>query len=605
MLVKYKNHLFIAAVVGTALIFGIVGAIFGTFYPMWVKDVEFIPDFLKPQIQVAQEISQNGSKIIRTVEESAVISAVDKASPAVVSIVTKLPSLDSSQSTESQGIGTGFIVRSNGIILTASHVVDDPSITYSIVTKAGKTYEVKQIDRDPSIDFAILKIDAEGLGTLDLGDLDNVKVGQKVETGQLLAQLDIQDAQKEIRDANIALENAQLVLEKIILEQQQQLRGDTLNKSYEEGLAILDNLYDEFQTILNDLDSIFFGTEISESGQENIKYYADSINQPSVASRLKRLYRETDQLHAQSLAVYLLAERGNGEVRLQAIESGYNLTIKVAETIKTGRDTIRSFQDTFLDETTVHNQQAIIDAHASSLSAYATSMDTYVNDLLVIINATKKQIDTLDNYPLDISSQKLTVKQREHDLSDAKDNLKKYSIVAPIQAVVTKQDLTVGEIFPANNSVITIISEAQFEIEVNIPEADIAKIQVGNTSMVTLDAYGQDLVFDALVTAINPAETIIEGVTTYHTILQFTQKDSRIKSGMTADITISTAQKENVIAIPQRAVIRKNGEKFVRIIRENTIEQVPVQTGLRGSNGTIEIVNGVREGDQVITFFPE
>lgn len=180
MLAKYKNHLFIAAIIGTALIFGIVGSIIGAFYPVLVKDIAFVPDFLKPQTQIIQEVTQNGSKVIRTVEESAVIDAVDKASPAVVSIVTQLPSLDPSQETESQGIGTGFIVRSNGVILTASHVVDDPSITYSVVTKDGKTYEVKQIDQDPSIDFAILKIEAKGLGTLDLGDSDNVKVGQKV-----------------------------------------------------------------------------------------------------------------------------------------------------------------------------------------------------------------------------------------------------------------------------------------------------------------------------------------------------------------------------------------------------------------------------------------
>ncbi len=180
MLAKYKNHLLIAAVIGAALIFGIVGGIMGAFYPTWVKDIGFIPDFLKPQIQVAQEVSQNGSKVIRTVEESAVIDAVDKASPAVVSIVTELPSLDPTQGTEPQGIGTGFIVRSNGIILTASHVVDDPSITYSVVTKAGKTFEVKQIDQDPSIDFAILKIDAKNLKTVDLGDSDNIRVGQKV-----------------------------------------------------------------------------------------------------------------------------------------------------------------------------------------------------------------------------------------------------------------------------------------------------------------------------------------------------------------------------------------------------------------------------------------
>ena len=87
--------------------------------------------------------------------------------------------------------------------------------------------------------------------------------------------------------------------------------------------------------------------------------------------------------------------------------------------------------------------------------------------------------------------------------------------------------------------------------------------------------------------------------------MQFTQEDSRIKPGMTADITISTAQKENVIAIPQRAIIRQDGNKFVRVARGTAIEQVQVQTGLQSSDGTIEILSGIAEGDRVITFFPE
>ncbi|MCH8986785.1 efflux RND transporter periplasmic adaptor subunit [Patescibacteria group bacterium] len=477
-----------------------------------------------------------------------------------------------------------------------------PEPSYDFITVARKTLvqEVQvagNVQPAQSVDLSFEKTGAVAVLFID--------IGQKVETGQLLAQLDLQDAKKEVRDAEIVLESAQLVLEKIILEQQQQLRGDILNKSYEEGLAVLDNLYDEFQDILDDLDNIFFGTEVSGSGQENIRYYTNSINQPSVVPRLKTLYRETAQLHTQSLTVYLLAERGSGEVRLQAIESGYDLTIKAAETIKTGRDALRSFQDTVLSETTIHSKQTVMDAHASSLGTYATSMDTYLKDLLDIINTTRKQEDTISNYPLDISSQQLIIKQRGHDLSDAKDNLKKYSIVAPIKAVVTKQNLAIGEIVSANSSVITIISETQFEIEANIPEADIAKAQVGNTSTITLDAYGPDLVFRAVVTAIDPAETIIEGVTTYRTILQFAQEDSRIKPGMTADITISTAQKENVIAIPQRAIIRQSGNKFVRVIRETGIEQVRVETGLQSSDGTIEILSGIAEGDQVITFFPE
>ena len=78
---------------------------------------------------------------------------------------------------------------------------------------------------------------------------------------------------------------------------------------------------------------------------------------------------------------------------------------------------------------------------------------------------------------------------------------------------------------------------------------------------------------------------------------------------MTADVNILTAQKENVISIPARAVITQNGRKFVRILRtENgilAVEETTVKIGLRGSNGNVEILQGVKEGDKVITLFEE
>ncbi len=110
------------------------------------------------------------------------IGAVEKSSPAVVSIVAAKVSLDPSTGVvqDQQGIGTGFIIRSNGVILTASHVVEDRTINYKVVTRDDKTYDVKQIDLDPSIDFAVLKITASGLPTINLGDSQALKVGQKV-----------------------------------------------------------------------------------------------------------------------------------------------------------------------------------------------------------------------------------------------------------------------------------------------------------------------------------------------------------------------------------------------------------------------------------------
>ncbi|MCH7541204.1 trypsin-like peptidase domain-containing protein [Patescibacteria group bacterium] len=177
---KYK--ILIGAVFATAFVAAFIGVVIGLTYPNWANDLSFLPDFLKPKTAGLEAVSTDGEKVVRTVEESAVIDVVETASPAVVSIAAQQAVFDPTQGViqDQQGIGTGFIVRNNGIILTASHVVDDETLNYKVVTNDGKTYDVKQIDQDPSIDFAILKIEATGLPTLDLADSDAIKVGQKV-----------------------------------------------------------------------------------------------------------------------------------------------------------------------------------------------------------------------------------------------------------------------------------------------------------------------------------------------------------------------------------------------------------------------------------------
>lgn len=117
-----------------------------------------------------------------TAEEEAVISVVEKTSPAVVSIVKKqvIMSPSSGPLSQKQGIGTGFIIDGNGIILTNRHVVSGSAADYSVVTKDGGEYEVKEIHRDTVYDLAIIKINASGLSTLSLGDSDAMKVGQTV-----------------------------------------------------------------------------------------------------------------------------------------------------------------------------------------------------------------------------------------------------------------------------------------------------------------------------------------------------------------------------------------------------------------------------------------
>ena len=131
------------------------------------------------QIQTRTEVITE-KKVVS--EESAVIEVVEEASGAVVSIVAKqvVFSPFTGPAVEEGGIGTGFIVESDGLILTNKHVVSAENARYRVVLKDGTDYPVEEIHRDPFVDLAILRIKASGLPTVKLGDSSQLKVGQTV-----------------------------------------------------------------------------------------------------------------------------------------------------------------------------------------------------------------------------------------------------------------------------------------------------------------------------------------------------------------------------------------------------------------------------------------
>jgi serine protease Do len=148
-----------------------------------------LPSSLTTQIQNNQT---------RTVvqEENSVIDAVDKDSPSVVAIGVTQRLVNpfnpySGQTNQQQTIGTGFIVSDQGIIVTNRHVVDDPSLKYSVVTKDGKKLDITKIYKDPTLDLALVKVSNGGLKPLELGDSSQLKVGQTaIAIGNALGRFD-------------------------------------------------------------------------------------------------------------------------------------------------------------------------------------------------------------------------------------------------------------------------------------------------------------------------------------------------------------------------------------------------------------------------------
>lgn len=168
----------------------LMGAVGGVGSLLVLSSSKYIKDKLGIDLQNLNLIHTNTTKLVLE-ESSAIIDSSKKVSPSVVSITSTQNVMDFfGQVTQSQSAGTGFIFTNDGYILTNKHVGSDMNLTYTVFTSDGKKYDGHVVAQDPSNDLAIMKIDAKGLPVVDLGDSDQLQVGQWViAIGNALGQL--------------------------------------------------------------------------------------------------------------------------------------------------------------------------------------------------------------------------------------------------------------------------------------------------------------------------------------------------------------------------------------------------------------------------------
>jgi len=257
--------------------------------------------------------------------------------------------------------------------------------------------------------------------------------------------------------------------------------------------------------------------------------------------------------------------------------------------------------------------QTTIDGYKTDLSTARTNVNTAIENVSTADGALRSKKVALELAENDLAliragstAEQIVAQQSKYDQMVAtaenyQAQLSKATIFSPIRGVVTNIPAKVGEIFSANTVAVSVISEAEFHIEVYVPEADISKVVVGNLAEVTLDAYGSGVRFPSKVILVDPAETIIDGVPTYKVTLQFMEKDARVRSGMTANISIKNNPRIQVLSVPSRVVFEKSGEKYVNVrLDTGEVIEKKVTTGIRASNGALEIHSGLTEGEEVV-----
>ena len=423
----------------------------------------------------------------------------------------------------------------------------------------------------------------------------NAKVSDRVFRGQLLVQLENNDLLAQLTQTEATLASEQAVLDE--LNQGTRIEEVEVQKAEVEDArsSLIEALRDSHtkadDAVRNKVDQF-----ISNSGSQS----------PQIVITLGGSVSDSE----------LEAQRAN----LGAVLSSWKLLIdNISNTSDFSGDVLKIKENlklvkNFLDLMAIgvngatpnaSVSQATLDSYRSDVATARTNVNTALSNVAskesaLAVEEQQLKLKESGSIPEKIRAQEAKVKYANGAVDNIRALILKTIIRSPINGVVTKQDAKAGEIAAANTPLVSVISESEFEIEADIPEADIAKLAIGNPAKVTLDAYRNEVIFDAKVERIDPAETVIEGVSTYKTILLFLNKDARIKSGMTANIDILTAQKDDVLILPQRVIFEKEDGRFVTVLRAGKPIDVLVETGIRGSDGSIEITKGLSEGEQIV-----
>ncbi len=136
------------------------------------------------------------------------------------------------------------------------------------------------------------------------------------------------------------------------------------------------------------------------------------------------------------------------------------------------------------------------------------------------------------------------------------------------------------------------------EVRARFSEADTAKIKAGQAAKVEFESLGQQLT--ARVVRIDPIETVVANVVTYTVTLLLDKKLEELKPGMTGNVDVVIAQKQNVLRLPVTAINPRNGRATVQVVgKDDELETRQVTTGLKGDDD-VEITSGLNEGDRVV-----
>ncbi|MDQ1281908.1 MAG: HlyD family secretion protein [Patescibacteria group bacterium] len=450
----------------------------------------------------------------------------------------------------------------------------------------------------------------------------NVKVGDKVYTGQVLASLSgntdyagvlnsqaqLDSAEANLQDAKNGASDTDLAVRQVSVDTAQ----SNLNSDY-------NSVSDTIRSVNTNLTDIL-GNQIGNLFTLNSSSYRLSFNScnQSLQSQIEkdRGILDTKIVTLNNLATSFSMSSPDIDSQIdQAGAQVYNTTISVSNMLDDIHKLITSschIADSGLDK-----YRSSVSSARNSISNTLSNINTLKSKLLSDRNALSSANSLLaqtkaGNSPEKIKSLEALVGQAKANLLSAQSINAKNFIIAPFDGTVTIVNINLGEISSPNTPAIKVISLNNLELKIKLSEVDLVKVKAGNKAKVYLDTYGNSVVFPGVVSEVDPAATNEGNVSTYYAKIDFTSTDERIRSGMNGSADIVTAQKDNANYILAKYIKVDGTNTTVKVIKDinklkdttsNTddknIEIRNVILGMRSTDGKIEIISGLSGSDNL------
>ncbi len=489
------------------------------------------------------------------------------------------------------------------IVAAAIVVLVGGAYAYTHFTKEP-SYDVVSVTRGPIIQEVLASGSVRTPNTINLHFKERgrlvrlpVAVGQSVHAGDIVATQDTTQLDAQVKEVQVSIEIEKTKLAQLLAGSSPEIIAAAqanLNTARDElRNAIRDAYTKADDAVRNRADQLFKNPETS-SASFGVSFTSGGTRYAITTSNNELRFK----INSGRVAVEKVLDGWNNPERpsgddAKKVEQDLGIIEDMLYNISLAINNL-SAKDT--DANTVYeNFKSNISTARTNVSAVRSSVVTARAGLLEA-----EQVLEQERAPIrttDIALHQAQIRQAEATLARVEALIGDTVLTAPTSGIVTATNGEIGEIVGAETAVVSIMTGTP-EIQADLSETNVAHVMVGQSVRITLDSFPGSLSWKGKVAEIDPAGTSIGGNVYYKTKIVFTEPDEQVKVGMTANVYIEIASREDALLVPISAVKTESGTRVVEVVRDGVAVSVPVTVGIE-SKGMVEIISGLTPGEQV------